>query len=120
MSMARVALVGLAIVMAGCSSGGTGNGPPFEVPGTPVETTRVDLPRSYRFEPAVIEVAAGSTVTWENHDDFPHNVTLLDGSDLSRDLPLGGSATIAFDDAGTVYYECSLHPQQMHGKIIVR
>jgi hypothetical protein len=37
----------------------------------PVQTNRVDLPKSYRFEPAVIEIAAGARVTWTDHDDLP-------------------------------------------------
>ena len=77
-------------------------------------------PKVYTFEPAVIEVEAGSTVTWTNRDDFPHNVHLLDGSDTTVDLPLGESAALTFDEPGTVEYECSLHPQQMQGSIIVR
>jgi hypothetical protein len=44
---------------------------------------------------------------------FPHNVHLLDGSDRTIDLPLGASGSIAFEDAGTFDYECSVHPQQM-------
>jgi plastocyanin len=84
-----------------------------------VATTDVELPRSYRFDPAVITITTGSTVTWTNEDDFPHNVHLLDGSDVTKDLPIGSSASIGFDDAGTVYYECSIHPQQMHGEILV-
>jgi plastocyanin len=118
----RAALAGGALLLAltACSGEGSdGAGAPFEVPGPPVATTSVDLPRSYRFEPAAIEVAAGSSVTWTNRDDFPHNVTLLDGSDRAADLPIGGSSSIAFEEPGTVYYECSIHPQQMHGKIVV-
>jgi plastocyanin len=41
---------------------------------SPVATTSVQLPPSYRFEPAVIAVAAGATVTWTNADHFTHNV----------------------------------------------
>lgn len=92
---------------------------PFEIDDEPVATTEVDLPKSYKFEPAAIVVEAGSEVTWTNDDDFPHNVHLLDGSDVTEDLPVGGSATIAFDEPGDVYYECSIHPDQMHGKIVV-
>jgi plastocyanin len=126
MRTGRAALAGVALAVAlgtvgvACSDEGTdATGAPFEVPGTPVATTNVDLPRSYRFEPAAIEVAAGSAVTWTNRDDFPHNVTLLDGSERTADLPIGGSASIAFEQTGTVYYECSIHPQQMHGMIVV-
>jgi plastocyanin len=92
---------------------------PFDVPGSPVATDRVDLPPSYRFSPAVITIAAGTTVTWTNDDNFPHNVHLLDGSEATEDLPIGESASITFAEPGIVYYECSIHPQQMRGKVIV-
>ena len=80
----------------------------------------MELPKSYRFEPAVIEIDAGTAVTWTNRDDFPHNVHLLDGTNREESLPVGESATITFGETGTVYYECSLHPQEMRGKILVR
>jgi plastocyanin len=85
-----------------------------------VATDRVDAPRSYRFSPAVIEVRRGTTVTWTNHDQFPHTVQLLTGRDRStRDLGIGKSVIIRFDTPGDYYYRCSLHPSQMHGKVIV-
>jgi plastocyanin len=119
----RVALAALAgaSLLAACRSGGPSPPPgaPFEVPGTPVATTRVDLPKSYRFDPPVIEVRVGDTVTWTNRDDFPHNVHLLDGTDRTVPLPVGASGSLSFDRPGTVYYECSVHPQQMRGKVIV-
>lgn len=91
------------------------------MPGEPVATAQVEAPRSYRFEPAVIQVQSGTTVTWTNHDQFPHTVQLLTGSDRStRDLGIGKSVTIRFDQPGEYYYRCSLHPSQMHGKVIVK
>jgi plastocyanin len=107
---AAVLLGGLFI--AGCSSG---EGASTE----PVATTSVDLPKSYRFDPESILVDVGATVTWTNDDDFPHNVHLLDGSDRSVELPLGGTGSLTFDEAGTFDYECSLHPQQMQGTVTV-
>jgi plastocyanin len=104
-----------ALSLGACGDGGGGAAEDSE----PVRTNRVVLPKSYRFEPQAIEVEAGATVTWVNEDDFPHNVTLLDGSDVSRALPVGGSATISFEEAGEVPYECSLHPQQMQGRVVV-
>jgi plastocyanin len=92
---------------------------PFEVDGEPVATTDVNMPKSYKYEPAVISIDAGEEVTWTNEDDFPHNVHLLDGSDITEDVPVGESATLTFDETGEIYYECSIHPQQMQGKIIV-
>lgn len=117
--LAAAALLGL----AGCSddsSVSADGSAPFKVGGDPVPTDQVDLPKSYKFSPAVIEVAAGTTVTWKNNDDFPHNVTLLTGPDQSvHDLGINKSASISFPEPGTVYYNCSLHPAQMKGKIIV-
>jgi plastocyanin len=119
----RASILGLvvALLLGGCSSGSdeNGNGAPFEVPGSPVRTTSVDLPKSYLFQPAVIEVAAGTTVRWTNHDEFTHSVELLDGSDVNKNLPPGDTATITFSKPGTIYYQCSYHPQTMHGKVIV-
>ena len=130
MTRALAVLMVAVFALVGCSSGsdgasGTGDeaqaaeGAPFELDADPVETTEVAAVKSYKFGPEVIEVAAGSEVTWTNEDDFPHNVHLLDGSDATHDLPIGDSVSVAFDEAGDYYYECSLHPQTMRGKVIV-
>jgi plastocyanin len=110
-------LLAAALLLGGCSSGGTG-GAPFAVPGTPVATNQVDLPKSLKYVPAVIEVPVGTTVTWTNHDTMPHTVRLLDGGDVNKPLAVGGSTTITFTRAATIYYDCSIHPQ-MHGKVVV-
>jgi plastocyanin len=107
--------------LVGCySTSYARGGAPFKVSGTAVQTEQVDMPKSYKFSPEVIEVKVGTTVTWTNNDDFPHNVTLLTGSDkTSKDIGIGDSASLPFAEAGTVYYHCSFHPQQMRGKVIV-
>ena len=120
--MRRILIVFVLLSIAGlssCASGEKPGGAPFEVSGEPVKTNEVDLPKSYKFSPAVIEIGSGDTVTWTNNDDFPHNVHLLDGSDRTIDLGIGETGTVTFDDPGTIYYECSIHPQQMRGKILV-
>ena len=118
----RIRLVLVFLIIAGlssCASDEPTSGAPFEVPGEPVKTTKVDLPKSYKFSPAVIEIGSGDTVTWTNNDNFPHNVHVLDGSDRTIDLGIGETGTVTFDDPGTIFYECSIHPQQMRGKILV-
>lgn len=92
---------------------------PFELDAAPVETTEVAAVKSYRFDPEVIEVRVGDEVTWTNEDDFPHNVHFVAGADETHDLPIGESVSVTFDEAGDFYYECSLHPQQMKGKVTV-
>lgn len=110
----RRALLALLLVAAACGSDGPGDSPE-----APARTDRVTLPKSYKFAPETIGVAPGTTVTWTNEDDFPHDVTLLDGTKERRELAIGKSATITFAEAGTFRYQCSIHPQQMKGSVVV-
>jgi plastocyanin len=104
------ALAALALVVSAC-------GPSAAVNASPVATTSVDLPKSYRFAPAAITVPAGAEVTWTNNDDFTHNVT-LEGIEPLTMAP-GQRATHAFATAGTYPYVCSLHPKDMKGTVLV-
>jgi plastocyanin len=114
----------VAALAAACSSGSStshGTAAPFTLSDQPVVTDRVELPKSYRFAPPVIEVKPGTKVSWTNHDDFPHTVQILAGADAAtHDLGIGKTVTIAFDRPGTVYYHCSLHPAQMKGEVVVQ
>jgi plastocyanin len=86
--------------------------------GNPVATNRVSLPKSYRFDPAVVAIKAGTSVTWTNHDNFTHSVKVGSGDD--HKLSPGQSVTIRFPTAGTYHYVCTLHSQDMRGKVIVK
>ena len=108
------ACLGLLILLSACGGGGGGGSKE-----APVRTNQVNLPKSYRFDPAVIQVKAGTTVTWTNNDDFPHNVHLLTGNEVTKSLPVGGRTTLTFPNPGEFKYECSFHPQQMQGTVIV-
>ena len=83
----------------------------------PVRTDQVDLPPSYMFEPAVIEVTAGTTVTWTNNDRFTHSVKIKGGDD--HDLKPGEHVSILFDEPGEYDYVCTYHSHDMRGKVIV-
>jgi plastocyanin len=104
--LVSVALVGLGLV-AGC-------GPPT---GPPVQTDQVNLPPSYQFDPAVIQVVAGTSVTWTNNDHFTHSVKVQDGSD--HVIRPGENVSISFDKAGDYPYICTFHAQDMKGTVIV-
>ena len=65
-------------------------------------------------------MATGGTVTWINEDDFPHTVRLLDGDKTDKPLGVGDTTEITFDRAGAYRYDCSLHPTQMSGTVVVR
>ena len=84
----------------------------------PVRTTDVTMAKSYRFDPNVIEVQAGATVTWTNDDNFTHTVQ-VDGQDDHR-VGRGDHVSIRFPTPGTYRYTCTLHPHDMDGEVIVR
>lgn len=98
---------GLVVVLSGC--GGADD--------TPVATTQVSMAKSYRFSPKVIEVRAGSTVTWTNDDNFTHTVK-VDGQDDHK-VERGDSVSISFDRPGTYHYVCTLHSRDMSGEVDV-
>ena len=101
-------LFGLAAIVAGC--GGTGAT-------KPVATHNVDLPKSYMFKPSAVEIKAGTSVTWTNHDNFTHTVKF--GNQPDHKLSPGKSVTISFAKPGTYHYVCSLHSHDMHGEVVV-
>jgi plastocyanin len=71
--------------------------------------------------PADITVAAGTTVSWTNNDHFTHSVQFLDGGLPTQPLLMdpGKGVTFTFPNAGTFHYQCSLHPQNMKGSVVV-
>jgi plastocyanin len=99
----------LAAFAAGCGGAGSSE---------PVATTEVTMAKSYRFDPKVIEVASGDTVTWTNDDNFTHTVQ-VDGQE-DHEVGQGESVSIAFVEAGTYHYVCTLHEQDMDGEVVVR
>jgi plastocyanin len=73
----------------------------------------------YRFQPAVLTVAAGTRVTWTNRDDDAHTVVSDSGLFRSPGLDTGESFSFTFDRPGTYPFTCSVHPR-MVGTVIVR
>jgi len=97
------------VVAAGCGGSGSSE---------PVATTEVAMAKSYRFDPKTIEVDAGDRVTWTNEDNFTHTVQ-VDGQEDHK-VERGESVSIAFPQAGTYHYVCTLHSRDMEGEVIVR
>lgn len=110
-----VALAAAVVVgLAACAPAGAADA-------TPVATTSVDLPPSYKFAPVAITVKAGSTVDWTNDDHFTHSVQFLDGGLPADPLVMdpGEAVSFTFATAGTYHYQCHLHPQDMKGSVTV-
>jgi plastocyanin len=102
----------LSLLLAACGAARAGDK-------QPVSTERVEMPPSYRFDPPVITVSAGTTVTWHNGDRFTHSVRLQDGSGVNKIAKPGESVTIQFNTPGEFKYDCGFHPNDMSGKVIV-
>jgi plastocyanin len=94
-----------------------------EAEGDDAVATDEVVARNINFEPADIEVEAGTTVTWVNEDSVDHTVTSGPAGDPDGmfDEPLqsdGDDVTVTFDEAGTFAYYCDLH-RTMIGTVTV-
>lgn len=114
---AAVLLSGAAlIVLASCgsSSGGNNDGQAVTMTGPNAQVVMKDI----AFDPPVIAIQTGTTVTWSNEDSVTHTVTATGGAfDSGRQDP-GKNFGYTFNSAGTYDYACTIHPQ-MKGQVIV-
>jgi plastocyanin len=76
---------------------------------------------NFSFSPAQLSISAGSTVTWENHDDIPHTIVndATPRDFKSPPVDSGEKFSQTFAKPGIYRYFCSLHPH-MTGTITVQ
>ncbi len=82
------------------------------LPPAPRATPKVFVARmkGQAFTPDHIEVAAGTTVRWNNLDALIHTVTAVDKSFNSGVIPADGSYSHLFSKPGTYAIYCLAHP----------
>lgn len=78
----------------------------------------------FKFAPASIEVARGTTVNWTNQDQILHTVSAgtpakKSGQFDQRMPDVGAKFSYEFKDAGTFPFFCDIH-QFMTGEVVVR
>jgi len=73
---------------------------------------------NFSFTPMTPSVPVGTTITWTNRDDVPHNVVSTEQKFKSPVLDTGEQFSRRFDAPGTYPYFCSIHPR-MTGRIVV-
>jgi plastocyanin len=77
----------------------------------------------FAFEPATTTIDAGATVTWTvTRAQDPHTVSPVDPPDAFVGSPLvreGDHFSVTFAQAGTYRYQCTIHPEEMQGTVIV-
>jgi plastocyanin len=121
--MRRILLVLCAVVAlaaAGCggsddnggsdTGGGAGAGSTSTAPSSGGGDVAVKM-QNIAFDPKSTTVKVGQKVTWTNDDSTDHNVTADSGADFkSKDFGKDGTFSFTPDKAGTIKYECTLHP----------
>lgn len=66
--------------------------------------------KGMRFDPPVLTVAVGDTITFTNEDGAPHTATAGNGAFDTGRLNRGESATVTVATAGAHDYICEIHP----------
>jgi plastocyanin len=62
------------------------------------------------FQPAMLTVKVGDSVTWVNKDPFPHTATSATGGFDSREIAPGKSWKYTATTKGEFAYVCTFHP----------
>jgi plastocyanin len=80
--------------------------------------------KDFKYAPATITVAPGTTITWTNQDTAPHTATSgaspnADGVFDSGTITKAASRTVTVSKRGTFTYYCAFHPF-MKATVIVR
>jgi plastocyanin len=137
---AAVAVIALALALAGCGYGAST--PPTTLPpttttpsgtGTQTQSVTVDLTaKNLSFDKSTITVPAGAKVSlvFDNQDaGVPHNFDLYTDSSARTSLfasdRVTGPKQVTFTftapaTPGDYYFQCDVHPGQMHGTFVVQ
>jgi plastocyanin len=104
----------LALAAAGCGGsddGGSTSSAPASTSSSSSGGGVAIKMQNIAFDPKAVTVKVGQKITWTNDDTTDHNVTADSGADFKSD-DFGKGATFEFtpDKAGTIKYECTIHP----------
>jgi plastocyanin len=96
----------LALAAVGCGSDDAGGGSAVPLPaGRPITM------KSLKFDPGAVQAKVGRPITWRNEESIPHDVKADSGASFaSSTFGKGGTFSWTPTKAGTVKYECTLHP----------
>ncbi len=130
------AALGTAVVLSACASGAAPSSasvPPPLATATAAASSASQTAKPaantvqitmFKFAPASIEVARGTTVNFTNQDQILHTVTAgkpdkKSGQFDQRMPDVGAKFSYEFKDAGTFPFFCDIH-QFMTGEVVVR
>jgi len=119
----KIAVAGLLLgfsVACGSDSSPTNPSPPSGN-GSPVSiVANSSTLTTNAYAPNPINVSVGGSVTWTNNDNFTHSVRMTGSSEPPLFMKPGERVTRTFDTAGLFAYDCSLHPTNMTGTVLVQ
>jgi plastocyanin len=96
----------LALLTAGCGGDDGGGGS-----ATALKPNEVISMKNLRFKPEHVQVPVGQMVTWRNDESVGHDVKADSGASFeSETFNKDKSFSWTPEKAGTVKYECTLHP----------
>ena len=127
MLSSRFALLFAFMLLAGACGGGYSGPSPVPAPSptppsgsTPITiSTGASTLGNRAFNPAELDVAVGTTVTWTNNDSTAHTTTSDGAGWNSGTLQPRAQFSTTFSNAGTFRYHCAIHPE-MVGTVVVR
>src|SRR5438105_889499 len=101
-----LSLVGILASCGGSTATGSTGG------SLPTHAT-INIPKADRFEPFLLEIAAGGTVTWTNQESDGHTVLTDPGVTVQFKfvVPANGQVSYTFDKPGIYPYFCDAHAQ---------
>lgn len=119
-SLTAIALTSALASCGSSKSGGDAAAGPGSSCMTITGTTAKVTIEGFKFSPACVSVATGTTVTFTNEDSVAHTATASSSGGFdSGDLNNGQSYSKTFTTAGTYNYICDIH-QYMKGTVEVR
>jgi plastocyanin len=96
---------------SGGGNGGGGNGAGSAGAGAGASGEVEIKMEGFQFVPKTATIRVGQEVKWVNEDSAPHNATAESGASFeSGDFGQGGGFAFTPTRAGTIRYECTLHP----------
>ncbi len=109
-SVSSLALFGAIAILASCGGGSSGSSAGGSAAGLP-STATVMIPKADRFEPFLLEIAAGGTVTFTNQDTDGHTIVSMptDPVDFKLVVLSGKSVRQTFSQPGIYGYYCDAH-----------
>ena len=72
----------------------------------------------FKYKPATIVIDSGDRVVWSNLDAVKHTAT-RGGSFTTGKIKPGKAVAVKFGSKGTYRYICTIHPDEMSGKVVV-